>query len=84
MAPWNDDFSEALDELTKQWKKKMTTTIEKGKEDGFVRKDVNAKQVTLFVISGYWGIRNFGKIENSKTVYLSYLKELKSYLNTLE
>lgn len=83
MTPWNTDFSKALDELTKQWTKVMTATIEKGKKNGFIRKDVNAKQVTLFVMSGYWGIRNFGQLENSKQVYLPYLKELKNHLNTL-
>ena len=62
----------------------MTATIEKGKKNGFMSKDVDAKQVTLFIMSGYWGIRNFGKLENSKQIYLPYLKELKRYLNTLK
>ncbi|MBZ4192046.1 TetR/AcrR family transcriptional regulator [Niabella beijingensis] len=84
MTPWNADFNKALNELTEQWTKAMTATIEKGKKNGFIRKDVNAKRVTIFVLSGYWGIRNFGKLENSKKVYLSYLKELKNYLSTLE
>lgn len=84
MTPWNDDFSEALDKLTKEWAKLMAATIEKGKKNGSIRNDVNAKQVTMFVMSGYWGIRNFGKLENSKSVYLPYLKELKSYLNSLK
>lgn len=84
MTPWNADFNNALNELTQQWTKVMTATIEKGKRNGFVRKSVNAKQVTLFVMSGYWGIRNFGKLENSKAIYLPYLKELKNYLNELK
>lgn len=84
MTPWNADFNKALNELTKQWTKVMTATIESGKKNGFIRKNVNAKQVTLFVMSGYWGIRNFGKLENSKAIYLPYLKELKNYLNELE
>jgi AcrR family transcriptional regulator len=84
MTPWNADFSKVLDELTRQWTKAITGIIEKGKKNGLIRKDVNAKQVTLFVMSGYWGIRNFGKLENSKKVYLPYLKELKNYLNTLK
>lgn len=83
MTPWNADFNKVLNELTEEWTKVMIATIEKGKENGFVRKDVNAKQVTMFVMSGYWGIRNFGKLENNKKVYLPYLKELKIYLNTL-
>ncbi|HLP19627.1 MAG TPA: TetR/AcrR family transcriptional regulator [Chitinophagales bacterium] len=84
MTPWNADFSKVLNELTQQWTKVMSAAIEKGKKEGHVRKDVNAKQVTLFVMSGYWGIRNFGKLENSKKVYLPYLKELKNYLNSLK
>lgn len=84
MTPWNADFNKVLNELTEQWTKIMAATIEKGKENGFIRKDVNARQITMFIMSGYWGIRNFGKLENSKKVYLSYLEELKSYLNTLK
>lgn len=84
MSPWNKDFNQVLNELTKQWTKLLTSTIEKGKKDGYIRKDVNAKQVTTFIMSGYWGIRNFGKLENSKKAYLPYLKELKIYLNSLK
>lgn len=84
MTPWNEDFSKALNEITQEWIKIMTDVIEKGKKTGHIRKDVNAKQVTFFVMSGYWGIRNFGKLENSKKVYLPYLKELKSYLDMLK
>ncbi|MBW8687051.1 TetR/AcrR family transcriptional regulator [Chitinophaga rhizophila] len=83
MAPWNADFSKVLRELAQQWMKVMTANIEAGKKQGFVRVDVNAKQVTVFVVSGYWGIRNLGKLENTQQAYLPYLKELKNYLNTL-
>jgi len=84
MTPWNSDFNNALNELVQQWTKVMAATIEKGKKNGVIRKDVNAKQVTQFVLSGYWGIRNLGKLGNSKKVYLPYLKELKNYLNSLK
>jgi len=84
MTPWNADFNNALNELTQQWTKVMATAIERGKKNGFIRKDVNAKQATSFIMSGYWGIRNFGKLENNKKAYLPYLKELKNYLNSLK
>ncbi|WP_160715135.1 TetR/AcrR family transcriptional regulator [Chitinophaga solisilvae] len=83
MTPWNSDFTQVLDELARQWEKVMIQTIERGKKNKYIRKDVNARQVTLFIISGYWGIRNFGKLENSRSVYLPYLKELKNYLHSL-
>lgn len=83
MTPWNARFAEALDGLVKQWNKSLIATIERGKKAGHIRPDVNAEQVTFFVMSGYWGIRNFGKLENNRSVYIPYLKELKNYLNTL-
>jgi Transcriptional regulator len=84
MTPWNSEFNKALNELTQEWTKAITATVERGKKSGTIRKDVNAKQVTIFVMSGYWGIRNLGKLENSKKVYVSYLKQLKIYLDSLK
>lgn len=84
MTPWSEEFRKALDTLTHQWTKAMAATLDKGKENGLIRKDVNSQQVTLLIMSGYWGIRNFGRLENSKKIYLPYLKELKNYLNTLK
>jgi len=84
MTPWNSEFNKALNELTREWTEAITATIERGKKNGTIRKEVNAKQVTTFVLSGYWGIRNLGKLENSKKVYISYLKQLKIYLNSLK
>ena len=84
MTPWNSEFNKALNELTREWTEAITATIERGKKSGVIRKEVNAKQVTTFVMSGYWGIRNLGKLENSKKVYISYLKQLKIYLNSLK
>lgn len=83
MAPWNADFSSALNDITEQWAKALTAALVKGKEKGLVRKDVNARQVTLFVMSGYWGVRNMGKLEGRKKAYIPYLKELKHYLEAL-
>ncbi|TZF83962.1 TetR/AcrR family transcriptional regulator [Pedobacter sp. BS3] len=84
MTPWNSEFNKALNVLTQEWTKAITATIERGKKSDTIRKDVNAKQVTIFVMSGYWGIRNLGKLENSKKVYVSYLKQLKIYLDSLK
>lgn len=83
MSPWNVDFSAALNELTRQWEETLIEVLENGKINGFVRKDANPKQITMMVMSGYWGVRNLGKLDNGKESYLLYLKEFKSYLNSL-
>lgn len=84
MAPWNIDFTKALNQLSLQWENAMIDAIEKGKENGIIKAEVSAKEVAVFVLSGYWGVRNLGKLENSKSVYLIYLKGLKSYFNSLK
>lgn len=84
MTPWNTDFGLAMNELTKQWEETLTEALEQGKKNGFVRADVHSKQVTIMVMSGYWGVRNLGKLDLGKESYLLYLKELKSYLNSLK
>lgn len=84
MSPWNKDFTKALNELTELWIHTMIVSIENGKKLNLVRTDVNAKQVSMFVLSGYWGIRNFGKLQNDKKIFESYLEELKTYLKSLK
>jgi TetR/AcrR family transcriptional repressor of nem operon len=83
MTPWNANFGQAMNELTKQWEETLSEALEKGKSNGFVRNDVQAKQVTIMVMSGYWGVRNLGKLDLGKESYFLYLQELKSYLNGL-
>lgn len=84
MTPWNTKFSEALAELVDLWKETIINSIEKGKESGLIQKDVVGEQVAFFILSGYWGIRNFGKLQNDNSSYLVYLKELNVYLNGLK
>lgn len=84
MTPWNDHFSKALSDLIENWQNAIADAIIRGKKAGKVKKHVKPEQVAYFVMSGYWGIRNFGKVENSNASYKLYLKELKEYLATLK
>jgi len=84
MAPWHKDFTMALNDLSEEWKNAIIHCIKTGKKAGTIRADVKPEQVAIFIMSGYWGIRNIGKLNNSKSVYLIYLKQLKDYLNSLQ
>ncbi|MDP9959682.1 TetR/AcrR family transcriptional regulator [Chryseobacterium lathyri] len=84
MAPWHIDFTKALNSLSRQWEDAIIACIENGKKDGTVKNNVDAREIAVFVMSGYWGVRNLGKLENSKSVYLIYLKGLKSYFKSRE
>ena len=83
MAPWNSDFTKTLNEIVQAWMTELANSIEIGKSKGFVKTNTNANQVAIFIIAGYWGIRELGKLENSKEVYWGYLDELKRYLDSL-
>lgn len=84
MAPWNIEFTKALNNLSAQWENAIIQCIDAGKKNGSIKADTDAKEIAVFVISGYWGVRNLGKLENSKSVYLIYLKGLKTYLNCFQ
>jgi AcrR family transcriptional regulator len=84
MTPWHKEFSHALNGLTSKWRSMMTSSIKEGIKSGYYKSTVNPQQVSDFVISGYWGIRNLGKVNNSSECYKGYLKELKNYLNSLK
>jgi TetR/AcrR family transcriptional repressor of nem operon len=83
MSPVNEEFGKALAQLTNDWQEAIQKSIILGKKAGNIRATVNGKQVALFVMSGYWGIRNVGKLMDSTDCYVSFLKELKQYLSGL-
>ncbi|MGE6355725.1 TetR/AcrR family transcriptional regulator [Flavobacterium sp. NPDC079362] len=84
MTPWNAQFSKALLELVNQWMHTIQKIILEAQNSGLVRKEVNGEQVAFFIMSGYWGIRNFGKLQNNNSCYIVYLKEFRDYLNGLK
>lgn len=83
MTPWHKEFSHALAKLTLKWRTLMISTIKTGIKSGYYKSNINPEQVADFVVSGYWGIRNLGKVNNSSDCYKGYLKELKNYLDAL-
>jgi TetR/AcrR family transcriptional repressor of nem operon len=83
MTPWHQEFSDALNALTARWRQIMIDTIKNGKKSGYYKSGIHPGQVADFVLSGYWGIRNLGKVNNSADCYKGYLKELKNYLQGL-
>lgn len=84
MSPVNNAFNVVLSDLSKQWQQAIEDCLNKGKKAGQVNNNVNARQTAFFIMSGYWGIRNLGKLCNNADCYQTYLKELKKYLKNCE
>ncbi|MDR6197210.1 TetR/AcrR family transcriptional regulator [Siphonobacter sp. SORGH_AS_0500] len=82
MSPVNALFKEALLEISKECQRAIQVTLQRGIENGHLRKDVDAKHVSIFIIMSYSGVRNMGKLLGP-ACYPVYLKELKAYLANL-
>jgi len=83
MAPLNSAFHKALGQLMKEWQNSMEKSLNNAIAAGTIRDEVDAKQVACFIVAGYSGIRNMGKLLGAGC-YRTYLQELKNYLNGLE
>jgi TetR/AcrR family transcriptional regulator, transcriptional repressor for nem operon len=82
MAPLNDSFHQALSRLVNQWQQAIQACVSQGIASGKIRQEVSPGQVANFVIAGYSGIRNMGKLLGP-ACYHDHLKELKNYLDKL-
>ncbi|MBE7177641.1 MAG: TetR/AcrR family transcriptional regulator [Mucilaginibacter polytrichastri] len=82
MSPLNAGFREALTELSDNWRKAITDVLKQGKIRGEIGSQTDPEAAALFIIAGYNGVRNLGKIWGT-VAYTSFLKSLKIYLQTL-
>jgi TetR/AcrR family transcriptional repressor of nem operon len=82
LANYNDPFNNALQKLVKHWKKAITKCLENGKNAGQIKPDVDTEEVAFFILAGYGGVRNLGKIYGLQS-YTAYIKQLKLYLEQL-
>jgi TetR/AcrR family transcriptional regulator, transcriptional repressor for nem operon len=84
MAPINPAFKQALFEITEQTQRIFLSILEHAKSKNLIRQEVDCEQVTLFILVGYAGIRNIGKLYDDDKYYHNYLVLLKDYLNGLK
>ncbi|GAB3807533.1 TetR/AcrR family transcriptional regulator [Spirosoma humi] len=83
LATTGDDLmSKALYALMNQCLGAVQSSFQRGQMIGNIRSDVDPNAVADFVLAGYSGIRNMGKLFGAGC-YSVYLNELKRYLNEL-
>ncbi|SHI56385.1 transcriptional regulator, TetR family [Arenibacter nanhaiticus] len=82
MSPVNKRFYMHLSQIIISWENAIEQSIEKAKQYKLIRSDIVPKEVSCFVISGYAGIRNLGKLKGYEC-YNTYLEGLDKYLKSL-
>ena len=82
MSPLNTAFHKQLKEIVLEWAEAIEKCLIKGKENGKINPEINAADAANYIVSGYAGVRNMGKILGSAS-YETYLKQFKLYLQSL-
>ncbi|MES2873159.1 MAG: TetR/AcrR family transcriptional regulator [Bacteroidota bacterium] len=84
MSPLIQEFGIALITITEACLAALKESLKQGRKSGKIRSGTNEEEAAYFILSGYWGIRNLGKMQNSQECYFMYLEELKRYLKSLQ
>lgn len=82
MAPLSLEFRSALTQLVVRWQHAIEQVLTLAQESGKIRTELAPRQIAMFVITGYSGVRNMGKVFG-RNCYLDFLAELKIYLQKL-
>ena len=82
MAPLKEPFNKALSRLIDHWHKAIQENLQRAKLTGQIDPNTDTEEVATFILSGYGGIRNLGKVRG-RSCYNAYLKSLKAYLEKL-
>lgn len=82
MSPLNPAFHKQLKDIVVEWTGAIEKCLLKGKENGKISLMINPADAAEYIVSGYAGVRNMGKMLGT-SVYDAYLKQFKLYLNSL-
>jgi len=83
MVPLSEAFNNALKMMTVAWVNAISDCLKRGQANGQVRPDVKVLEVANYIVTGYAGARNMGKMFGTKS-YQSFLKQFVSYMESLK
>lgn len=83
MSPISETFKKALSRLLVRVQQALELALVTAQSEGQIRTEVDCKRVAAFILTGYSGTRNMGKIFG-KQCYTDYLREMKTYLSSLK
>ncbi|HAD96103.1 MAG TPA: TetR family transcriptional regulator [Cryomorphaceae bacterium] len=79
LAASKPEFKNALNKLFQEWKGALSTVLGTSREQGKLNPRVQPGLGAQFIIIGYSGARNLGKLQGSEA-YQLFLSELQNYL----
>ncbi|MBO6516521.1 MAG: TetR/AcrR family transcriptional regulator [Bacteroidia bacterium] len=82
MASVSKDFNTRLKKLSNEWKKAISAVVDKARENNTIDRSHKSEDVALYIIAGYGGVRNLGKLYG-KGSYDQFYREFVLYLEGL-
>lgn len=83
MAPVDEEIRRRVNQAYDKWIDGYARALERGKEKGFVKKDLDARSIALFIVSSMAGCRSVAKNTQDRETLLTCHQHLASYLDTL-
>ncbi|MFN7975027.1 MAG: TetR/AcrR family transcriptional regulator [Acidobacteriota bacterium] len=83
MSPVDEGFRERIDRLYRVWQDGVAGLIERGKEIGKVRRDVDARSAAIFIVASIAGTRVIAKSAKDKEVVRQCMENLCAYIEGL-
>lgn len=83
MGSIDEDFNESLKRISEKWVTIIEEALERGKEHGHVRNDVDSNGAALLIVASIEGALGLGKSTDSEDFFSKCMEQLKSYVRTL-
>ena len=83
MTPIDDGFRKVIKHFFNYWEDEYVKAFERGQQNGFIKTDLNLKEVSRFIVTAVEGAFGQAKIHQSREAFLNCGNQLQRYLNTL-
>jgi AcrR family transcriptional regulator len=83
MSPLDERFRRAINATFDAWTEGFARTLERGQEEGAVRRDVDARKVAAFIVAAIEGSFGLAKSARSAAMVRSNLELLNAFLDSL-
>ncbi|MFL5403692.1 MAG: TetR family transcriptional regulator C-terminal domain-containing protein [Gemmatimonadales bacterium] len=83
MSPLDERFRRQVDGAFDTWRGAFAKALQRGKSEGTVRRDVNARKVASFVVAAIEGSFGLAKSAQSRSMLRANLEILNGFLETL-
>lgn len=84
MVPVDKGFHKRLQIALNLWIDEMDLQLKRGKKAGYIRSDINTRQVAHFVVMAHEGFYGMLKGLNDKSAFHALFDSLKRYFETLK